>query len=179
MTTVTSAGSFRPRRLRLWALLVTLGAAPAVLASVGDAVGHATIVPGVLDFGQVAAGTAAHGSLWIINTSGAPMTVVSAKGSCGCTTIVEFESETLEPRQAKELLVRMKASGKHLHQVVSKSVTVTLADGPPVEAQVRIDPVHPLFAKLLGYREARKAHDTERIAGYLADELMAAIVLVL
>ncbi|MEE9131708.1 MAG: DUF1573 domain-containing protein [Phycisphaerales bacterium] len=166
----TTTRSFRTSRLRLLVPLVTFVAAPTVIGSVGHAAEQAVIVPSILDFGKYAAGEKAEGSLWIINTNGAPITVVSAKGSCGCTTIVDFVAETLEPRQAKELQIRMKASAKHLDQVVTKSVVVTLADGPPVEAQLRIESVHPLFAKLLGYREARKAHDTQRIAGYLADE---------
>jgi len=128
------------------------------------------IVPSVLDLGKCAAGETAEGTMWIINTSDAPITVVSAKGSCGCTTIVDFASETLEPRQAKELQLRMKASAKHLDQKVTKSVVVTLADGPPIEAQIQIESIHPLYAKLLGFREARRAKDTERIAGYLAEE---------
>ncbi|MCZ6542832.1 MAG: DUF1573 domain-containing protein [Planctomycetota bacterium] len=170
MRTVTTARSFRPTRLRLWVLLVIFVAAPTVLGSVGNAAGQAAILPSVLDFGQIAAGETANGSLWIINTNDVPITVISAKGSCGCTTIVGFVSETLEPRQAKELHIRMKASAKHLDQVVSKRVVVALADGPPVEAQLQIESVHPLYAKLLGYRAARKAHDRELISQYLADE---------
>lgn len=170
MRTETATRSFRSTRLRVWALLVTFVAAPTVIGSVGHAGEQATIVPSVLDLGKCAAGDTAAATLWIINTNDAPITVVSAKGSCGCTTIVDFVSETLEPRQAKEIHVRMKASAKHLDKKVTKSVIVTLADGPPVEAQLQIESVHPLFAKLLGYREARNAHDTQRIARYLADE---------
>ncbi len=170
MRTITRAGSFRPSRLRVWALVVTLVAAPTLIGGVAKASEQATIVPSVLDLGKCAAGETAAGTMWIINTSDAPITVVSAKGSCGCTTIVDFESQQLEPRQATELQIRMKASAKHLDQKVTKSVVVTLADGPPIEAQLQIESIHPLYAKLLGYREARKAHDTQRIASYLADE---------
>ena len=170
MRTDTTTRSFRSRRLRVWALVGTFVAAPTLIGGVGNAAEQTILVPNVLDLGQCAAGETANGSMWIINTSDAPITVISANGSCGCTTIVDFESQRLEPRQAKELHIRMKASAKHLDQVVTKSVVVTLADGPPVEAQLQIESVHPLFAKLLGYREARKAHDMERIAGYLAEE---------
>ncbi len=170
MRTDTATRSSRSSRLRVWPLIVTFVAAPTVIGGVGHAAEQATIVPNVLDLGKCAAGDTAAGTLWIINTNDAPITVVSAKGNCGCTTIVDFESEILGPRQAKELHIRMKASAKHLDKKVTKSVIVTLADGPSVEAQLRIESVHPLFAKLLGYREARKAHDTQRIAGYLAEE---------
>ncbi len=170
MRTDTTTRSFRSSRPRVLALVGTFVAAPTLIGGVGNAAEQTILVPNVLDLGQCAAGETANGSMWIINTNDVPITVVSAKGTCGCTTIVDFESETLEPRQAKELHIRMKASPKHLDQVVTKSVIVTLADGPPVEAQLRIESIHPLFAKLLGYREARKAHDTQRIAGYLAEE---------
>lgn len=170
MRTITTTTAFKCFWACLLATLLSLLGVPTAIGSGGDDANQAIIVPNVLDLGKCAAGDTAAGTMWIINTSDAPITVVSAKGSCGCTTIVDFESQTLEPRQAQELRIRMKASVKHLDQVVTKSVVVTLADAPAVEAQLRIESIHPLYAKLLGYREARKAHDTERIAGYLAEE---------
>ena len=170
MRTITTTTAFKCFSVWLLATFLSLLGAPTAIGSGSGNAKHTIIVPNVLDLGKCAAGDTAAGTLWIINTNDAPITVVSAKGSCGCTTIVDFVSETLAPRQAKELHIRMEASAKHLDQVVSKSVVVTLADGSPVEAQLRIESVHPLFAKLLGYREARQSHDMERIAGYLADE---------
>ena len=170
MRTITTTTVFKCSLVCLLATFLSLLGAPTAIGSGGDSAKQTIIVPTMLDLGKCAAGDTADGSLWIINTNDAPITVISAKGSCGCTTIVDFVSETLESRQAKELHIRMKASAKHLDQVVTKSVVVTLADGSPVVAQLRIESVHPLFAKLLGYREARKAHDTQRIAGYLAEE---------
>ncbi|MCH7847227.1 MAG: DUF1573 domain-containing protein [Planctomycetes bacterium] len=169
ITTITPTTAFKCSFVYLLAMCISLLTIPTAIGSGGDAEG-AILVPNVLDFGKCAAGDTAAGTMWIINTSDAPITVIGAKGSCGCTTIVDFVSETLEPRQAKELHIRMKASSKHLDQQVTKKVTVTLADGPPVEAQLQIESIHPLYAKLLGYREARKAHATQRIAGYLAEE---------
>ncbi len=170
MRSITTTTAFKSFSVCLLATCLSLFGTSTAIGGGSDDAKQVTIVPNVLDLGKCAAGDTAAGTMWIINTNDAPITVVSAKGSCGCTTIVDFVSETLGPRQAKELHIRMKASAKHLDQVVTKSVVVTLADGPPVEAQLQIESVHPLFAKLLGYREARKAHDTERIAGYLAEE---------
>ena len=171
MRPVTRATAFKPLSICLLAtFLAMFAASPTAIGSNSDGARQTIIVPSVLDLGKCPAEDTAAGSLWIINTNDAPITVVSAKGNCGCTTIVDFQSETLEPRQAKELHIRMKASSKHLDRKVTKSVIVTLADGPPVEAQLQIESIHPLYAKLLGYREARKAHDTQRIAGYLAEE---------
>ncbi len=170
MRTIKTTTAVRCFTVCLLATCISLLGAPTAIGVGGGGAKQIIIVPNVLDLGKCAAGDTANGSMWIINTNDAPITVVSAKGSCGCTTIVDFVSETLEPRQAKELHIRMKASAKHLDQVVTKSVVVTLADGPPVEAQLQIESVHPLYAKLLGYREARRARDTQRIAGYLAEE---------
>ncbi|MEE8154431.1 MAG: DUF1573 domain-containing protein [Phycisphaerales bacterium] len=170
MRTIKTISAFRSSTVWLLATCISLLGASTAIATGGDNAKQTIIVPNMLDLGKCAAGDTAAGTMWIINTSDAPITVVSANGSCGCTTIVDFESQRLEPRQAKELHIRMKASAKHLDQVVSKKVIVTLADGPPVEAQLRIESIHPLYAKLLGYREARKARDAERIADFLADE---------
>ena len=170
MRTVATTTAFNPHFICVYATCIACVALPTAIAGEGDDTEKTIIVPSVLDFGKCAAGDTAAGTMWIINTDDAPITVVSAKGSCGCTTIIDFESQTLEPRQAKELQIRMKASSKHLDQTVTKRVIVTLADGPPIEGQLQIESIHPLFAKLLGYREARKAHDTQRIAGYLAEE---------
>ena len=170
MRTETTTSAFKCSSVCLLATLLSLLTIPTAIGIGSGDAKQTIIVPNVLDLGKCAAGETAAGTLWIINTNDAPITVVSAKGSCGCTTIVDFVSETLEPGQAKELHIRMKASAKHLDQKVTKSVVVTLADDPPIEAQLRIESIHPLYAKLLGYREARKAKDTQRIASYLAEE---------
>ena len=171
MRTDIATTAFRCSYACLLATSLSLLAAPTTAMGGGSNDAEQTIiVPNVLDLGKCAAGDIAAGTMWIINTSDAPITVVSANGSCGCTKIVDFDSQRLEPHQAKELQIRMKASAKHLDQKVTKSVVVTLADGPPIEAQLQIEAIHPLYAKLLGYREARKAHDTQRIASYLAED---------
>ena len=97
MRTDTTTRSFRSSRPRVLALVGTFVAAPTVIAGVGNAAEQTILVPNVLDLGQCAAGGTANGSMWIINTNDVPITVVSAKGTCGCTTIVHFESEHLSP----------------------------------------------------------------------------------
>lgn len=149
-------------------LLILL--AIAFQTAIANASPQATIVPQVLDLGKCASDESASGSVWIINTTKTPITVASAKGNCSCTTITDFVSQTLEPSQAKEIHVVMRASAKHQDLKVTKKVTIMLADGSSLTSNVRMESIHPLYAKLLGYRAAKKTHDAELISKYMAKE---------
>ena len=82
ITTITPTTAFKCSFVYLLAMCISLLTIPTAIGSGGDAEG-AILVPNVLDFGKCAAGDTAAGTMWIINTSDAPITVIGAKGSCG------------------------------------------------------------------------------------------------
>jgi hypothetical protein len=61
-----------------------------------------------------------------------------AKGSCGCTTILGFEPQTLAPRWAVEVGLRITAP-KKAGQSKTVSVTFTLQDRPPMRLPIRVE----------------------------------------
>ena len=73
------------------------------------------------DFGAIDQGTPVEHVFKFKNTGEAPLMIVNAKSSCGCT-IPEYTKEPVAPGAEGELLVKFNGSGQNQ---VSKTVTLT------------------------------------------------------
>lgn len=73
------------------------------------------------DFGSITQGTPVEHKFQFTNTGKAPLVIVDAKSSCGCT-VPEYTKEPIAPGATGELLVKFNGSGKNQ---VSKTVTIT------------------------------------------------------
>ena len=75
----------------------------------------------VHDFGTIDQGTNVEHRFTFTNTGEAPLVIVDAKSSCGCT-VPEKPEAPIAPGDTGELLVKFNGSGKNQ---VSKTVTIT------------------------------------------------------
>lgn len=73
------------------------------------------------DFGTIDQGTPVEHLFEFTNTGEAPLVIVSAKSSCGCT-VPTYPKTPVAPGDSAEMLVKFNGSGKNQ---VSKTVTVT------------------------------------------------------
>jgi hypothetical protein len=73
------------------------------------------------DFGSIEGGTAVEHIFKFTNTGTAPLVIVDAKSSCGCT-VPTFTKEPVAPGESGEMLVKFNGSGKNQ---VSKTITIT------------------------------------------------------
>ena len=73
------------------------------------------------DFGEIAQGTNVEHVFTFQNTGEAPLVIVDAKSSCGCT-VPEYTKDPVAPGETGEMLVKFNGSGKNQ---VSKTVTIT------------------------------------------------------
>ncbi len=73
------------------------------------------------DFGTIEQGTKVEHIFKFTNTGDAPLVIVNAKSSCGCT-VPEYPKTPVAPGETAELLVKFNGSGKNQ---VNKTVTVT------------------------------------------------------
>lgn len=73
------------------------------------------------DFGTIDNGTHVEHLFKFKNTGEAPLMIVDAKSSCGCT-VPEYTKEAIAPGSAGELLVKFDGSGQNQ---VSKTITLT------------------------------------------------------
>ena len=73
------------------------------------------------DFGTIDQGTKVEHVFKFTNTGDAPLVIVNAKSSCGCT-VPSYPKEPVAPGDTAELLVKFNGSGKNQ---VSKTVTIT------------------------------------------------------
>jgi hypothetical protein len=80
-----------------------------------------TFAENEFDFGTIEGGTEVEHIFKFTNTGKAPLVIVDAKGSCGCT-VPSYSKEPVAPGAEGELLVKFNGSGKNQ---VSKTVTVT------------------------------------------------------
>jgi len=80
-----------------------------------------TFAENEFDFGTIEGGTEVEHIFKFTNTGKAPLVIVDAKGSCGCT-VPSYSKERVAPGAEGELLVKFNGSGKNQ---VSKTVTVT------------------------------------------------------
>ena len=84
------------------------------------------------DFGTIEGGTAVEHVFKFTNTGTAPLVIVDAKSSCGCT-VPEYTKEPVAAGETGELLVKFNGSGKNQ---VSKTVTITANTAKGKEALV-------------------------------------------
>lgn len=73
------------------------------------------------DFGTIDNGTHVEHVFKFKNTGDAPLTIVNAKSSCGCT-VPEYTKEAIAPGKEGELLVKFDGSGQNQ---VNKTITLT------------------------------------------------------
>ncbi len=74
------------------------------------------------DFGTINEGDIVEHEFSFKNTGEAPLVIISAKGSCGCT-VSKWSTEPINPRESSSLLVRFNSNGKPNMQ--TKQVTIT------------------------------------------------------
>lgn len=74
------------------------------------------------DFGTINEGDVVEHKFAFTNTGKAPLVIVSAKGSCGCT-VPEWPKEPIAPGATGEMLVKFNSNGKPNQQ--TKQVTIT------------------------------------------------------
>jgi hypothetical protein len=72
------------------------------------------------DFGNITKGTGVEHKFTFTNTGKAPLVIVDAKSSCGCT-VPEYSKEPVQPGAKGELLVKYNGSGSNQ---VTKTVTI-------------------------------------------------------
>lgn len=73
------------------------------------------------DFGTIDQGTKVEHVFKFTNTGDAPLVIVDAKSSCGCT-VPTYPKTPIAPGEEAELLVKFNGSGKNQ---ISKTVTIT------------------------------------------------------
>ncbi|WP_106794495.1 DUF1573 domain-containing protein [Aquimarina sp. Aq78] len=74
------------------------------------------------DFGTINEGDVVEHKFAFTNTGKAPLVIVSAKGSCGCT-VPEWPKDPIAPGATGEMLVKFNSNGKPNQQ--TKQVTIT------------------------------------------------------
>ncbi len=74
------------------------------------------------NFGTITEGEIVNHKFSFTNTGKAPLVIISAKGSCGCT-VSEWPKEPIAPGEQGEMLVTFNSNGKPNLQ--SKKVTIT------------------------------------------------------
>ena len=114
--------------------LLTVLTALALTASTPAAI----LAPDDLHFESLQPGEVVEGAVWLINTEDEPLEILRAKGSCGCTTILGLEPQTLAPGSAVEVGLRITAP-KKAGQRKTVSVTIMLADRPPMKLPIRVE----------------------------------------
>ncbi len=93
-----------------------------------------TVTPTTLDLGTFSTSEKGTGSVTLTNTGGNPITLERAKASCGCTTS-DFQNGTvLQPGETTDVSVTM--NGKGRARKMSKTVTFTIKDYPPIRLPV-------------------------------------------
>ena len=80
-----------------------------------------TFEEGQYDFGTIEQNTPVEHVFKFKNTGDAPLMIVNAKSSCGCT-VPEYTKEPVAPGESGELLVKFNGAGQNQ---VSKTVTIT------------------------------------------------------
>ncbi len=74
------------------------------------------------DFGTVTEGDILKHSFSFTNTGNAPLLIVNAKGSCGCT-VSEWPKEPIPPGVTKEMIVTFNTNGRT--NIQNKQITIT------------------------------------------------------
>ncbi len=148
----------------LLASMIVSGAASAVEvkveAQVEDDTKPVTIVPEFIDYGLVEPGVKQERVVWVINTGTDTLNVTGAKGNCGCTTTPEFEPFALEPNEARDIKIEMRASVLQDRRS-NKRLTITFDEQSPLVVDVTVKSVHPYRAQVERLKDARKRGEKE------------------
>lgn len=75
----------------------------------------------LFDFGVIAQGDTVEHTFVFENVGSAPLKILSARGSCGCT-VPSYSKEAIAPGEKGEVFVRFKSAGKSGQQ--NKTVTL-------------------------------------------------------
>jgi hypothetical protein len=130
----------------------------------------AILAPDDLHFGSLAPGEVVEATVWLINPEDEPLEVMRAKGSCGCTSILGFEPQTLAPRSAVGVELRITAP-KKAGQSKTVFVTFMLQDRPPMRLPIRAE-TRGTAAATGAITASPRALDLGRVTA--ADEIEAA-----
>lgn len=121
-------------------LLTALFPSPAALAgepaAPPAAPATAVLIPAEIDLGTRAPGSTTRSSLWVCNTADEPLSLVAAKGSCGCTG-VDFKPTVLAAGAALQIPFRITAS-KSPGRDKTVTITVRAEEHPPLSLKVRL-----------------------------------------
>lgn len=93
-----------------------------------------TAMPTTLDLGTFSTSEKGTGSVTLTNTGDKPVTIERAKASCGCTTSDFKNGTVLQPGESTSVSVTM--NGKGRSRKLSKTVTFTIKDYPPLRLPV-------------------------------------------
>lgn len=124
-------------RTTLLSFLAALAVAPAASAAI--------VAPDHLHLCAAAPGEVVGTSVWLINTDDAPLEVLKAKASCGCTTLGGFAAQTLAPRSAVEVPIRVTAP-KEPGATKAVAVNFTIGNGDTIRVPIRIETAGTLAA---------------------------------
>ncbi len=91
--------------------------------------------PPIIQLGEFSTSETKAGAVTLKNTGDKPVTVLSAKASCGCTTADFKKNTVLEPGQETEVKVRMR--GGPTARVLNKTVTFTIEGYPQLKVPVK------------------------------------------
>jgi ankyrin repeat protein len=91
--------------------------------------------PASVDLGEFSTSETKAGKLLLRNTGDSPVTIRSAKASCGCTTADFKRNTVLEPGESTEVTIRMK--GGPSARVLNKTVTFTIDGHPQLKVPVK------------------------------------------
>ncbi|MCH2137038.1 MAG: ankyrin repeat domain-containing protein [Phycisphaerales bacterium] len=91
--------------------------------------------PPAIELGEFSTSETKAGSVTLTNSSDEPVTVRSAKASCGCTTADFKRNTVLGPGESTEVTVRMK--GGPTARVLNKTVTFTIDGYPQLKVPVK------------------------------------------
>ncbi len=91
--------------------------------------------PPVIELGEFSTSETKPGTVTLRNTGDTPVTIRSAKASCGCTTSDFKRNTVLGPGEETEVTVRMK--GGPTAKVLNKTVTFTIDGYPQLKVPVK------------------------------------------
>ena len=93
-----------------------------------------TLTPAALDLGTFSTSETGTGSVTLTNTGDMPVTIERAKASCGCTALDFRPNTVLQPGESTEVRVTM--NGKGRSRKMSKNVTFSIKNHPPIRLSV-------------------------------------------
>ncbi len=90
--------------------------------------------PAILDLGTFSTSEKSTGTVKLTNIADEPVTVISARASCGCTTSDFKKNTVLNPGESTDITITMDGKGKA--RKLSKTVTFTIDGRPPLRLAV-------------------------------------------